>query len=405
MKKILLLALIFIFLGNFSFVAQVKSQWRGKNRDGKYNNEKLLKKWPAKGPKLIASINNLGDGYSQPAVTSNRIYVTGMTNKTGYLFAFNLSGKQIWKKNYGKEWERSYPGARGTPTVAGNKIYLVSGFGKVVCFNKNGKKLWSVDMIKKFNAPNIRWGITESPLVNGDLLYCTPGAKDASIVLLNRHTGKTIKKIKINGQTSTYCSPRIIDHNGRKIVVTMLAKSLVGFDLKTNKVLFQAEHETRYDINPNTPLYHNGYIYSVSGYGTGGQLFKLNKNGTKLTKVWEDEELDSQMGAAIIVDGYIYGSGHKNRNWKCIDFKTGKMQYESRKLGRKGNIVYSDGMLYLYSEKGDVALVKPNSEKFEIVSSFRLREGTGEHWAHPVIKKGRLYVRHGDDLNIYNIAR
>lgn len=405
MKKVLLVVLTIILLSSISLVAQIDSQWRGVNRDGKYDNEKLLKKWPANGPKLITSIKNLGDGYSQPAVTKDRIYVTGMTDEKGYLFAFDFSGKQLWKSYYGKEWDSSYPGSRVTPTVAGDKVYLVSGFGEVVCFNTSGKKIWSVDMFKTFNAPNIRWGITESPLVDGDYVYCTPGAPDVSLAVLDRHTGKTVKTIKINGQTSTYCSPVIINHNGRRILVTMLAKSVVGVDVKTHKPIFEAEHITQYNINPNTPLYHKGYLYVVSGYGTGGQLFKMNQDGTKLTKIWEDEELDSQMGAAILVDGYIYGSGHKNRNWKCLDFKTGKMMFESRKLGRKGNIVYADGMLYLYSEKGDIALVKPNPKKLDIISSFRLKDGTGEHWAHPVIDKGRLFVRHGDILNIYDIAR
>ena len=114
--------------------------------------------------------------------------------------------------------------------------------------------------------------------------------------------------------------------------------------------------------------------------------------------------MDSQMGSVILVDGYLYGSGHDNRDWYCVEFLTGEVKFSSRELGRKGNIIFADGMLYIYSEKGDVALVKPNSEKFEIISSFVLEAGSGEHWAHPVIKKGKLYVRHGDILNIYNIA-
>lgn len=405
MKKTFFLTLVTLVICFSSLFAQIESQWRGEERDGKYQNEKLLKQWPNGGPKLVKTINGLGDGYSQPAVTSDRIYVTSMFDGQGYLFAFDKSGNQLWKKQYGKEWDNNYPGSRVTPTVAGGKIYLISAFGEVFCFDKSGEKVWSVDMQKTFNAPNIRWGITESPLVDGDHIYCTPGASDVSIAVLNRHTGATVKKININGETSTYCAPHIINHNGRRILVTMLAKSIVGVDVKTFSPLFQAEHETSYNINPNTPLYHDGFIYSVSGYGTGGQLFKLSDDGSKITKVWKDEELDSQMGASILVDGYLYGSGHKNRNWKCIDFKTGKMKYESRELGRKGNIIYADGMLYLYSEKGDIALVKPNPNKFEVVSSFKLDQGTGEHWAHPVINEGRMYVRHGNILNIYDIAR
>ncbi len=384
--------------------AQIESQWRGQERDGKYNNEKLLKSWPANGPALITTIEGIGNGYSSPAVTKDRIYVAGIDDDTGYLFAFDLSGKQLWKKAYAKEWDESYPGSRGTPTVTNDKIYLSSSLGQVICLDKNGDKIWTVDMQKDFNAPNLRWGMTESLLVDGDKLFCTPGSQSVSIAVLNRHTGKVIKKIKGTGQTSAYCSPNVISHNGRKIFVSMLSNGLIGIDIKSLEVIFEYEHITKYGINPNTPLYHNGYIYIVSGYGTGGQLLKLSQDGSEVTKVWADSELDSQIGSVILADGFLYGSGHNNRDWHCVEFLTGKVKYSSNELGRKGNIIFADDMLYIYSEKGDIGLVKPNSKKFEIVSTFKIKEGSGEHWAHPVINKGKLYVRHGNILNIYNIA-
>ena len=184
----------------------------------------------------------------------------------------------------------------------------------------------------------------------------------------------------------------------------MLNESVVGFDVKSSELLFQQKHYNRNKIHPNTPLYEDGYLYVVSGYNAGGQLLKLSDDGSSVTQIWEDSQMDSQMGSIIVTGGHIYGSGHKNRDWYCLDFMTGEVKYSSRELGRKGNIIFADDMLYIYGEKGDVALVKPNSEKFEILSSFTLEIGSGEHWAHPVIKNGKLYVRHGDILNIYNIA-
>ena len=405
MKKIILLIVILFSFCLSSLFAQIDSQWRGDERDGKYNGEKLLKSWPADGLSLVITLEGLGIGYSSPAVTHERIYVTGAEDGTGFLFAFDLSGKQLWKNAYGGEWEGDYPGARTSPTVVGDKIYFASCLGTVYCFDGKGSKVWSVDMKKDFDAPIVRWGIVESLLVDGDNLYCTPGSDDVSVAVLDRHTGKVKKTIKANGQASAYCSPTIINHNGRRIFVTMLAKSVVGIDVKSHEMIFEHKHVTDHNINPNTPLYYNGYLYIVSGYGTGGQLLKLSEDGSKVTLVWEDSQLDSQMGSVILYDGHIYGSGHDNRNWYCVEFLTGKVKYSSRELGRKGNIIFADDMLYIYSEKGDVALVKPNSEEFEIVSSFKLKNGDGQHWAHPVIKNGKLYVRHGNILNIYNIAR
>ena len=402
-NRFILFAFLFSFLA-ITINAQSDSQWRGEDRDGIYHGEKLLKSWPEEGPELLTTIKGLGEGYSSPAVTKDRIYLTGLDDDTGYLFAFDLSGKLLWKKTYGDEWDDRYAGTRVTPTVVGNRLYFSNSLGQVFCFDDEGNQIWQFDMEDEFDAPNLRFGMTESLLVDGDNLFCTPGADDVSVAVLNRHTGQVIKKIKGIDQKSAYCSPKIIDHNGKRIFITMMENSLIGIDLKSLSMVFKYEFKTRRGINPNTPLYHNGYIYIVSGYGKGGELLKLSKDGSELTRIWADSQLDSQMGSVILADGHLYGSGHDNRNWYCVEFLTGKVKYSSRKLGRKGNIIFSDGMLYIYSEKGDIALVKPNSEKFEIVSSFKLEQGSGEHWAHPVIKNGRLYVRHGDILNIYNIA-
>jgi hypothetical protein len=259
--------------------------------------------------------------------------------------------------------------------------------------------------MEKFAARNLRWGMTESLFIEGDRLFCTPGGRDVMMVILDRHTGKTLKTIKGNGEKSAYCSPVMIKHGQKRLLLTMTGESLMALDLDADRYLWSKSHRTRYDINPNTPLYHDSYIYTVSGYGTGGQLFKLTQDGTRADLVWADETLDSQMGAAILVDGYIYGSGHDNRGWHCLEWKTGGVQYTAKVLGNKGNIIFSDGMLYCYSEKGDVGLVKPNPKKFDVVSSFEVKEGSGEHWAHPVISDGRLYVRHGDVLLVYDISR
>jgi len=385
-------------------VEWVDSQWRGPGRDGVYPGERLSKSWPASGPKTAWSAQGLGAGYSSPAVTVDRVYLTGMIRGEGILFAFDHSGKKIWQASYGSEWDGSSPGARTTPTVIGDKIYLVSAAGNIVCLGTDGKKIWSVNLMKEFGAKNIDWGITESPLVDGDRVFCTPGGPEVLIAALDRHSGKTIWKIRGNGETSGYCSPRLVVHNRRRLLLTMSANALVGVDADTGTLLWRQSHVTEYDVNANTPLYLDGKVYTVSGYGTGGQMFELSADGTGIKRLWAQSALDSQMGGAVLVDGFIYGSGHNRRGWQCLDWKTGSVQYTARELGNKGAMIAADGMVYLYSESGDVALVRPDPLKFSVVSSFRIKEGSGEHWAHPVIKNGRLYVRHGDVLMVYQIA-
>ena len=381
-----------------------EAQWRGSQRDGIYAGESLLDVWPEAGPELLWSTDAIGAGFSSAAVTADRVYATGMIEGTGYLFALDLKGKQIWKSAYGPEWSDSYPGARTTPVVAGNRIYVLSAKGNVLCFDTDGKRVWSLDMVQTFQAQGLRWGLTESLLVDGDVVYCTPGGPEATVVALDRQTGKVLWKGKANGEASTYCSPRLITHNGRQLLVTMTARSVIGLDPGTGEFLWSHDHVTKYDINPNTPLYHDGYLYTVSGYGTGGQKFRLDADGTGVERVWAQPTLDSQMGSVILVDGFLYGSGQNNRAWHCVDWETGDVVHTAKVLGNKGNIIYADGMAYCYGEKGDVGLVKLTSGTFEVVSSFKIEKGSGQHWAHPVIREGRLYVRHGEALMVYDIA-
>jgi outer membrane protein assembly factor BamB len=404
-KMIVMFFLLAFFLSSSSVFGQIDSQWRGPKRDGVYPDESLLKKWPDEGPKLVWSVEGLGAGYSSPAVTSDRVYLTGEMRGEGILFAFDSSGKLLWKASYGSEWDGSRPGARTSPTIVGDKIYLMSAEGGAACFSTNGKKVWSVDLMKEFGARNLQWGMTESPLVDGNHVFYTPGGRNVMIAALDRQTGETIWKIKGNGETSGYCSPCLIKHGDRRLLLTMTGKSFVGVDADTGEALWSQAHYTDYSVNANTPLYYDGYVYTVSGYGTGGQMFALSQDGASVKRIWSKNTLDSQMGAAVLVEGFIYGSGHNRRGWHCLDWKTGEVQYSAREIGNKGAIIFSDGMLYCYSERGDVALVKPSPQKFEVVSSFLLRKGSGEHWAHPVIKDGRLYVRHGDALMVYDIAR
>ncbi|MBN1999337.1 PQQ-like beta-propeller repeat protein, partial [candidate division KSB1 bacterium] len=218
-------------------------------------------------------------------------------------------------------------------------------------------------------------------------------------------TGKTVWTCNGNGDKPAYCSPVVVKHGQLNLLLTMTQQNIIGVNADNGKFLWQYRHVTEWDINPNTPLYHKGEIFCTSGYGTGSVLLKLSDDGKSVKLLWKNEELDSQFGAAVLFDGYIYGSGHKNRGWKCLDWKTGELKYSSRDLGGKGNVIFADGLLYCYSERGDLALVKPNPESFDVVSQFKITLGSGEHWAHPVIKDGRLYVRHGDVLMVYKISR
>ena len=141
---------------------------------------------------------------------------------------------------------------------------------------------------------------------------------------------------------------------------------------------------------------------------TGTVLLALDVEGRKCSvrEVWRSKELDNQHGGLVLLDGYVYGSSHVNSGgrWAAIQWTTGKVMYLERGVG-KGSLTYADGMLYTLSENRVVGLVRAVPDRHEVVCEFKIPEGgDGPTWAHPVICRGRLYVRHGDFLYAYDIG-
>ena len=386
-------------------------QWRGMNRDGISHETNLLKKWPEEGPKLIWSYEGLGAGYSSVAVSKNVIFTTGEIDANEAVFALDLNGKLLWKTTYGPRWKDSYQAMRSTPTVDGDNIYVVSGMGKVVCLErKTGNIVWSANPVEQFSAEYHKWGIADSPLIIDDMIICTPGGENASLVAYHKLTGKLIWQSHGLSDVASFCSPILVARGGKKIIVTMLSETFVGIDASNGKILwkdtFEDYQDDPKDINPVSPVYHNGSIYTTSGYDDGGALYDLSEDGLSISRRWTDETLDTHIGGVVLVDGYIYGANwlsNSKGNWVCLEWKTGKVMYEEKWMN-KGSIIFADGMLYCYTEKkGEVGLVRPTPDKFSLVSHFKIPLGSGQRWAHPAISDGRLYIRRGEALMVFDI--
>ncbi|MEI7500085.1 MAG: PQQ-binding-like beta-propeller repeat protein [Bacteroidota bacterium] len=403
-KRLLILLLLGWFITDFG-MAQNIAQWRGANRDGIYNENGLLKVWPENGPALLWHFDSLGAGHSSAAVTSNRIYTAGILEGIGYLFCFDLTGKLVWKVPYGEEWTESWPGVRSTPVVLDGKVYQYSSFGKLVCRSAaDGAFVWSVDVLKDYQGPNIKWGVTENLLIDGNKLYCTVGGAEVNVIALDPDTGKLIWKSSGKGEPSAYGSPALIKLANRHILVTQTANSILGIDAANGKLLWSHDQPNKYSVHANTPLFHDGYLYCVSGYGKGGVMLKVSDDGSSVKEMWRNTDIDNRMGGFVLVNGKIFGSDDSGKAWYCLDWKTGAKMYSEKITGR-GNIIYADGMLYLYGDNGEVVLAQPSANSFAKISAFKVPFGADQHWAHLVIVNGRLFVRHGSSLMVYDLRK
>lgn len=402
MPKYLFLTLTsLIIIG--SATAQV-THWRGPECNGIYPDKNLLKEWPAEGPQMVWHFDELGKGFSSPVFANNRIYLTGTIDDQGYVYVLSMDGKLISKFPYGKEFIESWPGARSSVTIAGGLLYMESGYGSLFCMDpQDGSIKWKKEFLSDFDGKNIRWGFTETVLIDKDVLYCTPGGQTNNVMALNRLTGETIWSGTGNQELSAYCTPLLVPLQTRKLLVTMTANSIIGLDAATGKLLWSHPQTNEWSVHANTPVYADGGLLCFSGYGQGGPKLKLSPDGSSITLEWFSKTFDSRMGGAVYVDGYVYGSGDTSgKEWQCLDWKTGERKYASTEVA-KGAVIYADGMLYGYTWKGELFMAKATPAEFRLSGKIAVKLGSDQHWAHPVINNGILYVRHGSALLAFNI--
>lgn len=408
--KIFVITSVLIFTGYHS--AAQDAQWRGPSRDGKYSDTDLLKKWPEAGPELILMKKGLGNGYSTPVLYEGMVYISGRRDTLDVLTKLDLQGNILWETAYGKAWVNTYPESRNTPTIQDNRIYITGGMGTVVCMDAaSGEILWSVNTHEQFQGEFHRWGMAESLLLVDDKVISSPVGSETAVVALHQDDGSLIWKAPSMGGQRSYASPLLVEHNGRRMILVISSEDLLAVEPDNGEIIWDFDL-VKYSSrgrrnNTNTPLYHDGSIFITSGYDDTSVMLELSPDGNRVEVRWEDDVLDTHHGGVVLVDGYLYGSNwinNGNGNWVCQEWETGRVMYEE-KWHNKGSVIYADGMLYVYEEKqGNVGLVEPDPRGFRVISSFRVEEGTGPHWAHMSIFDRKLFVRHGEVLMVFDIA-
>jgi outer membrane protein assembly factor BamB len=384
-------------------------QFHGPKRDNISTDQGLLKQWPAGGPRLLWTAKGLGHGFASLAIAHRTIYTAGNIDGKTVITALDLDGRIRWQVENGPAWQDPVPGARGTPTIDGDRLYHESPHGHVVCLDaKTGKRLWGLNILQAFHSKPGNWGLAESLLIDGDRAICCPGGPETAMVALDKQTGRVVwKSPSAAGDLPGYASPSLGEHQGLRTIFTLTSKAAIGVNADTGDLLWRLEHETPFDEMINMPLYRDGHVL-ISTRTTGSVLLKLRVQGknASVEPVWRSKDLDNQHHGVVLFDGYLYGASHVNQSgrWICLDWRTGKTQYMERGVG-KGSLTCADGMLYTLNENdGTMGLVKATPEGHEVISRIRIPPGgQGPIWAHPVVCGGWLYVRHSDLLYAYDV--
>ena len=405
------MAVVLVTIADVSFSQEIG--WRGPGRTGIYNETGLMKIWPESGPSLLWEAEGIGMGYSSATVTSDAIYITGIRGNKDVLTAFTQDGKKKWDVEYGTMSNvQSSPESRCTPTFSNGKIFVVSGSGELSAVSPAGKILWTVNYYTNYKSKVQRFGITESPVVVDNKVIVSPGGDSTAMVAFNVDNGKVAWQTESLKEGAQYVNPLLIERDGKKVIITHTPTWIIGVNATDGKILWKFSFAS---VNADqrggknyiqTPIYKDGFVFAANGYGQTAAKIKLNSAGNDPELVWKNPEINPHVGGMILIGNYIYSSTHDNNNmgrWICVDWTTGKTMWITEWFN-KGSVISAEGLLYIYEEKtGNVALVRPNSEKLDIISTFQVTKGTGPYWAHPVIDKGRLFLRHGDYLACYSI--
>ncbi len=397
-------------------------QFHGPQRNAVSTDKGLLTQWPENGPPLVWEAHGAGRGYASVAIVGERLYTMGdglsiADDKDEYVVCFKLAdGAFVWKAKLGSPWTNGQPdwqSSRSTPTVDGELLYILTPHGELVCLESaTGAERWRKNMEKDFDGKKgDGWGYSESVLIDGDKLVCTPGNESATMVALNKKTGELIWKASSPGDRGAGHASIVISQVGpTRVYVNTTASGALGVRAEDGKLMWTYGIDKTIAVIP-TPIVRDDLVFFTAGYNRGGALLRQIPNGNgevKAEAVYPlNTELNNKHGGVILVGDYLYGDSNDQGTPFCAELMTGKIVWKERGPGKKSAAVAAaDGHLYLRWADGTMALAKASPDGFKICGSFKI-PGSGDRpsWSHPVIVGGKLYLREGDSILCYNVAK
>ena len=398
-------------------------QWRGPNRDDVAQESGLLARWPEAGPPLAWQASGLGVGFSSLAISGGRIYTLGDREGSQQVVAMNLAdGKILWTAKLGPVWEDEYGGPRGTPSVDGERVYALGTDGDLACLNAvTGKELWRKSLVRDFGGMMMSsWKWSESPLIDGDRLIVTPGAPSATLVALDKRTGKEVWRAAVprlgdkGADGAGYSSVVISNGGGIKQYVQLTGRGLVSVRAEDGKFLWGYNKVANDVANIPTPIVKGNHVFASTGYQTGSALLELVRagDGVQAREVYylPAKTLQNHHGGLVLIGDHIYGGhGHNRGNPICVEMATGKVAWSGEGAatshGGTGSaaVTAADGHLYFRYQNGRMVLIDATPSGYQVKGTFTIPNVEHPSWSHPVVAGGKLYLREQDNLYVYEL--
>lgn len=416
MRSMLAFALLFTFSALPAHADKGNwPQFRGPKRDGLSMDKGLLKEWPQDGPPVVWKCEGTGTGFSSVSVADGRVFTMGDLEDGCYAMGIDeKSGEMLWKTRVGNTGG-NYKGPRSTPTVDGSRVYVLGQFGDLLCLEAgSGKEIWKKSLPDDFGGKSGGWNFTESVLIDGDKLLCTPGGKQSGMLALNKNNGEVIWKSEIEGGgRAGYSSIVPADIGGVHQYIQLMADGVFAVAANDGRQLWSwGTNGDRFKgntANIPTPIVRGDHVFVSAGYGRGGGLVKVTKNGSEFSvdEVYFERDLNNKHGGVILVGDYVYGDHDARGMPFCANFLTGEIKWkkEDRDDGRgSASLVYADGKLIIRYDNGYVALCKSGPNGYEQISGFKIPNAGSHSWPHPVVTGGKLYLREQNTLWCYDLS-
>ncbi len=378
-------------------------QWRGPNRDGHSAETGLLQQWPQNGPPRLWQGAGAGEGYSSFSSSSGRLYTQGARGGTEYVMAFDAaSGKKLWETANGARFRNEQgDGPRGTPTLEGDRVYAFGGSGELSALDAaSGKKAWSVNVVSTFGGNVPYWGYSESPLIVGDRIVLNAGGRRASIVAIDKASGKALWQN--HNDEAGYSSPVLLRTGSLQQVVFFTGQRALAVDPRDGRLLWSYNRASNGTANIATPVIRGTRVFFSSAYGTGGGMVQVKAAGaiSAAEEMYFTREMRNHHSSSVLVGDTLYG--FSDSILTALNFDSGQLAWRDRSVG-KGSLIYADQRLYLYSENGVVGLAEANPTAYRERGRFSIAAEGAPTWSHPIITNGRLILRDQDKIYAFDV--